>query len=170
VLLVDDELSGAEVLALLLAGEGCQVTLAADGRQALSRLAEAAPDILIVDFMMPGMNGAELVKAMREIPGYEQTPVLMISGAPETALRRYQARYDLFLRKPFGLEEFLAALAKLREGEARTSRVPSELLSLHSRRPRDGSTARPAWPRRSSRSQPRRWSSCHSPPPRRPPA
>lgn len=114
VLLVDDELSGTEVLALILAGEGYQVTVASDGRQALARLAEAAPELLIVDFMMPGMNGAELVHAVRALDGYETVPVLLISGAPESALRSYQVPYQGFLRKPFSLEALLAALDAVR--------------------------------------------------------
>jgi CheY-like chemotaxis protein len=114
VLLVDDELSSAEVLGLILAGEDFQVTLAADARQALARLHEAAPDILVVDFMMPGMNGADLVKAIRTIPPYENVPVVLISGAPEAALRRYDVKYDAFLRKPFGLELFLRTLQEVR--------------------------------------------------------
>lgn len=113
VLLVDDELSGAEVLALILAGEKYRVTLAADARQALARLHEAAPDLLVVDFMMPGMNGADLVKAIRRVEGYENIPVLLISGAPEAALRRYDLKYEAFLRKPFGLELFLRTLRAL---------------------------------------------------------
>lgn len=115
VLLVDDELSSTEVLGLILAGEGYQVTIAADGRQALARLEEAAPDLLVTDFMMPGMNGAELVRAVRERPGYENLPVLLISGAPEAALRAYKVRYQAFLRKPFSFEDLLGALAQLRE-------------------------------------------------------
>lgn len=113
VLLVDDELSSAEVLALILAGEDYHVTLAADARQALARLGEAAPDILVVDFMMPGMNGAELVKEIRKHARCENVPVLLISGAPEAALRRYDVKYDAFLRKPFGLELFLRTLKSL---------------------------------------------------------
>jgi len=118
VLLVDDELSSAEVLALILAGEDYQVTLAADARQALARLDEAAPQILVVDFMMPGMNGADLVAAIREIPAYQDVPVLLISGAPEAALRRYAMHYDAFLRKPFGLDLFLRTLRQLRRNGA----------------------------------------------------
>ena len=107
ILLVEDEFSSAEVLALLLADDGHHVTLAPDGRQALARLDEAVPDLLITDFMMPAMNGAELVKAMREMPDYAKLPVLLISGAPEAALRPYKVSYQAFLRKPFSLEEFL---------------------------------------------------------------
>jgi CheY-like chemotaxis protein len=114
VLLVDDEFAGAEVLALILAGEGYHVTTVADGRQALARLDEAAPELVVTDFMMPGMNGAELVSTIREHPRYEHVPVLMISGAPEAALRRYQAQYQAFLRKPFGLDLFLRTVRRLR--------------------------------------------------------
>jgi CheY-like chemotaxis protein len=115
VLLVDDELSSAEVLALVLAGEGYQVTLAADARQALERLEDAAPQLVVTDFMMPGMNGADLAQAIREKEPYLGIPVLMISGAPESALKSYPRSYDIFLRKPFGLEAFLQALAALQQ-------------------------------------------------------
>lgn len=113
ILLVDDEVSGTEVLALILAGEGLQVTVAADGRQALERLPEAQPELLIADFMMPGLNGAELVRATRRIDGYEKLPVIVISGAPEAALRSYAIEYDAFLRKPFRLEQFLGTVRRL---------------------------------------------------------
>jgi CheY-like chemotaxis protein len=113
VLLVDDEVSAAEVLALILDGEGIHATVAADGRQALERLEQAAPHVLVSDFMMPGMNGAELVAAVRARAGYEHMPVMFISGAPESALSRLDVRYDAFLRKPFELERFLDALFRL---------------------------------------------------------
>ena len=114
ILLVEDELSSAEVLALLLADDGYEVTVAPDARQALLRLEEAAPDLLITDFMMPGMNGAMLVKALRDMPRYSDLPVLMISGAPESALRAYAVPYQAFLRKPFSLDEFLRVVGALR--------------------------------------------------------
>lgn len=126
VLLVDDEYAGAEVLALILAGEGYHVTTVPDGRQALARLDEAAPDLVVTDFMMPGMNGAELVTAIRELPKYEHVPVLMMSGAPEAALRRYETRYQAFLRKPFGLEVFLRTVRRLR-GEPEADGGPMSL-------------------------------------------
>lgn len=114
ILLVDDEMSSAEVLALVLASEGYEVTVAADGHQAISRLMEAEPDVLITDFMMPGMNGADLVHTVRKMERFAHLPIMMMSGAPESALRSYAAPYDVFLRKPFGLDEFLSALNALR--------------------------------------------------------
>lgn len=113
ILLVDDEISSAEVLCLVLASEGYEVTMAGDGRQALARLSDAAPDLVITDFMMPLVNGAELVRALRELPEYLDVPVILMSGAPESALRAYAVQYQDFLRKPFGLEEFLASVHRL---------------------------------------------------------
>jgi CheY-like chemotaxis protein len=113
VLLVDDELSSAEVLGLLLVEDGYHVTLASNGEQALARLEDAAPDVLITDFMMPGMHGAALVKAVRAMPAYRDLPVLLISAAPVTALRAYQLDHDSFLRKPFGLDQFLGTVRAL---------------------------------------------------------
>ena len=110
VLLVDDEISSAEVLSLVLTTEGYAVTMASDGRQALARLDEAAPDLVITDFMMPMVNGAELVRTLRGIPAYAQLPIILMSGAPESALQPYGIRYQAFLRKPFNLDEFLGAI------------------------------------------------------------
>ena len=113
VLLVDDEISSAEVLGLILAEEGFHVTMASNGQQALDRLGAAAPDVLVTDFMMPGMHGADLVKALREMPDYRDLPVLMISAAPHAALRPYAVKYDAFLRKPFSLDQFLETVRAL---------------------------------------------------------
>lgn len=113
VLLVDDELSSAEVLALVLAEDGYHVTVASNGQQALERLELAAPDVLVTDFMMPGMHGADLVAAVRAMPGHAKLPVLMISAAPHGALRTYDVRYDAFLRKPFSLDRFLETVRAL---------------------------------------------------------
>jgi CheY-like chemotaxis protein len=113
VLLVDDEISSAQVLALILAEQGFLVTVAGDGRQALARLDEARPEILVTDFMMPFMNGADLVHAVKARPAYQDLPVLVISGAPESALRPYRLPYDRFLRKPFGFDEFVDSVREL---------------------------------------------------------
>ena len=113
VLLVDDEISGAQVLGMILAEQGYVVTVVGDGRQALARLDVAAPDVLVPDCMLPFMTGADLVRAVREQPAYAQLPVLVISGAPEAALRAYKLGYQAFLRKPFGFDAFVDAVRKL---------------------------------------------------------
>lgn len=113
ILVVDDELSNAEVLALVLQEEGFHVTVAGDGRQALQRMEQAAPDLLITDYMMPGMSGVELARAVRLLPQYETLPVLLMSGAAGSALAAQPRDFDAFLRKPFDIEALLKAVRAL---------------------------------------------------------
>jgi CheY-like chemotaxis protein len=113
ILVVDDELSNAEVLALILHEEGFQVMVAGDGRQALERIEEATPDLLITDYMMPGMSGVELARAVRQLPRYSNLPVLLMSGAAASTLSIHGKDFDAFLRKPFDIEELLRAVQSL---------------------------------------------------------
>jgi len=113
ILVVDDELSNAEVLALILHEEGFQVTVAGDGRQALERIEQAAPDLLITDYMMPGMSGVELARAVRQLPRHRNLPVLVMSGAAESMLSGHAKDFDAFLRKPFDIEVLLRAVQSL---------------------------------------------------------
>jgi CheY-like chemotaxis protein len=113
ILVVDDELSNAEVLALILHEEGFHVTVAGDGRQALERIEEAAPDLLITDYMMPGMSGVELGRAVRQLPRHSNLPVLLMSGAAASMLSAHAGDYNAYLRKPFDIEELLRAVQSL---------------------------------------------------------
>jgi CheY-like chemotaxis protein len=113
ILVVDDELSNAEVLALILQEEGFQVMVAGDGRQALQRIEDAAPDLLITDYMMPGMSGVELARAVRQLPRHRNLPVLVMSGAAESMLSGHAKNFDAFVRKPFDIEDLLRAVQSL---------------------------------------------------------
>jgi CheY-like chemotaxis protein len=113
ILVVDDELSNAEVLALILHEEGFQVMVAGDGRQALERIEEAAPDLLITDYMMPGMSGVDLARAVRQLPRHRNLPVLLMSGAAASMLNAQAGDYNAYLRKPFDIEVLLRAVQSL---------------------------------------------------------
>ncbi len=113
ILVVDDELSNAEVLALILHEEGFEVTVASDGRQALERIEQAAPDLLITDYMMPGMSGLELARTVRQLPRHRNLPVLLMSGAAASTLSVHAQDFDAFLRKPFDIEALLKAVQLL---------------------------------------------------------
>ena len=113
VLVVDDEFGTVEVLLAALEDAGYRVLTAANGRRALERLAENRPDLVVSDFMMPLMDGAELVRTMHSNPNYRDIPVIMMSAAPETALRRHLQEYEAFLRKPFRLPVLLGLIESL---------------------------------------------------------
>lgn len=104
ILVVDDEFSVAEVLQSLLADSGRELITAVNGKQALERLGERRPDLVLLDFMMPIMDGPALLRAMKREPAYRDIPAVVMSSLPKSAVA--QAAGGLFnaiLRKPFKL-------------------------------------------------------------------
>jgi two-component system nitrogen regulation response regulator NtrX len=110
VLVVDDEAAIRDSLHMILEYEGYRVEEAASGSQALSKVAERAPDAIVLDIKMPEMDGLELLKALRE-RGYDM-PVLMISGHADVATAVEATRrgaFDFF-EKPLQRERVLLSL------------------------------------------------------------
>jgi CheY-like chemotaxis protein len=101
VLVVDDEVGIAHLLSDVLSDEGHRVLVAANGHEALKRAEQERPHLVITDFMMPVMDGAQLIKAMAEHPDLKGVPVFLISSVPEAAVRDKCSGYALFIRKPF---------------------------------------------------------------------
>jgi signal transduction histidine kinase/CheY-like chemotaxis protein len=111
VLVVDDDADVRAFLAGALEAAGHQVRQAQDGPGALAALDHHRPDVLVTDFAMPGMNGAELVQQVRE--KYRGLPTLVISGFADTeAIGRADADTRI-LRKPFRADELLAEIDRI---------------------------------------------------------
>ena len=126
-LVVDDDPSVREALALLLDLNGFDVDTAQDGREAIRTMAVASPDAVILDVLMPGIDGIEVCRRMRAVG--DRTPVLMLTARTELGDRvaGLEAGADDYLAKPFAREELIARLrALLRrtgwEGDDRTLR------------------------------------------------
>lgn len=113
ILVVDDELANAEVLGLILEDEGYRVATASDGRTGLDRVAEVKPDLVILDYMMPIMNGGDMGAALRENPATRGIRILMNSSMPEESVRSHFAGYDRFLRKPYSVDVALRLIEEL---------------------------------------------------------
>jgi DNA-binding response OmpR family regulator len=110
VLIIDDEYLIADILSYALEDEGYMTVKAGSGQKALDILDRESPELIITDYMMPGMNGIELAEAVRRRSGMETTPMLLMSGA-QAHLGR--ARPDLFFNvfeKPFDIDEVVAAV------------------------------------------------------------
>jgi CheY-like chemotaxis protein len=113
VLVVEDEFGIAELLKDLLTEEGYRVMTAFSGRQALAQLEEQEPDVVILDFMMPGMNGAGVLKAMAAASTLKHIPVVMMSSLGEATIAEQCTGYRAFLRKPFSLPQVLETIGRL---------------------------------------------------------
>lgn len=115
VLVVDDEFGVAEVLQSILEDEGYRVATAINGKQALTRLAELTPDLIMLDYMMPIMDGARTLAAIRDDKAFAHTPVIMMSSLEEAAVRETCTGYNSFLRKPFRAMAVVKMVAQLLE-------------------------------------------------------
>jgi two-component system response regulator MprA len=113
ILVVDDERAVRESLERALRLDGYEVALAADGAEALTTLADQAPDALVLDLMMPGVDGLEVCRRMRS--SGDRTPVLVLTARDSVADRvtGLDAGADDYLVKPFALDELLARLRAL---------------------------------------------------------
>jgi two-component system response regulator MprA len=113
ILVVDDELAVRESLRRALALEGHDVVLASDGRDALATLARSAPDLVVLDVLMPELDGLEVCRRLRAAGN--RTPVLMLTARTEVEDRvaGLDAGADDYLGKPFALDELLARVRAL---------------------------------------------------------
>jgi CheY-like chemotaxis protein len=113
IVVVDDELASAEVLSLILEEEGYRTFCAANGEQGLARVRDVRPQLVVLDFMMPIMNGAQMGAALRESRETRDIRIVMNSSMPEDAVRHHFSKYDAFLRKPYNVDVALRLIAGL---------------------------------------------------------
>jgi len=113
ILVVDDEAAVRDAVSRSLRFEGYPVAVAADGAQALDEIAERRPDLVILDVLMPRLDGLATCRALRERG--ESVPVLMLTAADAVSDRvaGLDAGADDYLVKPFALEELLARVRAL---------------------------------------------------------
>jgi len=114
VLIVEDEFAIADLLEMVLTDEGYRVLTAINGRQGLERLAEGPrPDLVISDYMMPVLDGAGLVRAMRESKAQRDIPCIIMSSIVEANVREHIDSYAAFVRKPFQLVAMVQLVATI---------------------------------------------------------
>lgn len=119
VLIVEDDSGIAEFLRLELEHEGYAILHTADGRTALEIFEKAAPDIVLLDIMLPQLNGLEVLRRIRKT---SKTPVIMLTARGDTfdKVSGLDSGADDYLAKPFEIEELLARMrAVLRRNNAR---------------------------------------------------
>ncbi len=113
VLVVEDEADIREMLALLLEGEGYTVHQAADGRQAIDQLEQLTPDLVLLDIMMPELDGHVVCAWARAQDRLDATRIVMLTAKNDIThiARAHKAGADGFVAKPFDVEHFLEVLA-----------------------------------------------------------
>jgi len=109
VLVADDEYAIVAAIRELLEDEGYAVLTACDGEAALELIERARPDVVLLDVMMPRIDGRAVLRAIRDRPGLASTPVIVMSAARlSQGAEEFEGR--LFLQKPFALTRLLALI------------------------------------------------------------
>jgi DNA-binding response OmpR family regulator len=112
IVILEDEFSLAEVLAATLSDLGFRAYTAANGAQGLKLMAEYNPDLVLLDFMMPILDGPGVLRAMHADGSLSTIPVVMMSSLPELTVRLHCSGYSAFLRKPFAFDHLVATIER----------------------------------------------------------
>jgi two-component system phosphate regulon response regulator PhoB len=125
VLVVEDEAALATMLRYNLERQGFRVEEAGDGQEALLRLGETQPDIVLLDWMLPGLSGIEVCRQIRRRPSTRDVPVIMVTARTEEqdAVRGLNTGADDYITKPFNME---ALLARMRALLRRSNAMPAK--------------------------------------------
>lgn len=108
ILVVDDLIDNSFLLQTILEVEGYQVDVADSGHAALDKIAADPPDLVLLDVMMPGMNGFEVTQRIRQNSELPFIPILLITGYTEPApANGFDVGADGFIRKPIDFDELL---------------------------------------------------------------
>jgi DNA-binding response OmpR family regulator/anti-sigma regulatory factor (Ser/Thr protein kinase) len=137
ILLVDDEITNVAVLQGILASAGYRIVVARNGREALEAITQQAPDLILLDVMMPEIDGFEVCRQVKAAPQWCHIPIIIITALdePDDYTRALDCGADDFMTKPFTVAVLLARVrgylrAKQAMEELRTAKEAAEAASL----------------------------------------
>ena len=136
ILVVDDDPSLLLAVSETLRAEGYEVVTARRGAEAMVRVAEAMPDLIISDIRMPGMDGYALVRNLRASPRTRLIPIIFLTAKDETAdrIEGFRTGVDAYLTKPFESEELIAIVLSILD---RVRRTHSDLARMFGEQEKD---------------------------------
>jgi len=129
ILVVDDEAKLLKAVAVTLRGEDYEVITANNGAEAIISLSKTVPDLIVSDIRMPGMDGFQLAKTLRQNARTEMIPIVFLTAKDERKdrLQSLRSGVDAYLTKPFDPEELLVVIANILN---RVERMSAELARM----------------------------------------
>ena len=115
ILAVDDERHIVRLVQVNLERQGYEVVTAFDGKEALEKIASENPDLVVLDVMMPYMDGFEVLQTIRKNPETRELPVIMLTAKAQDAdvFRGWQQGVDCYLTKPFNPRELITFVRRI---------------------------------------------------------
>ena len=136
ILLIDDDQISLEILRQALLQAGYEVMIASDGRQGLEKALSESPDLILLDLLLPGLDGYEICARLKEDPRYASIPIVMLTGVfitPEDMQRglqlgaeRFLIKADAYIAKPPVYEQLLREVRMLLGEGSIKSLVPDQ--------------------------------------------
>jgi two-component system alkaline phosphatase synthesis response regulator PhoP len=119
ILVVDDEPDILKVVIFRLKKLGYEVISKTNGNDALAAAQSEKPDLIVMDYRMPGMNGLETAEKMRVDETLKKTPIILLSASSSSDISEAvkDAEVNEYIKKPFNPEQFMAAVGKYLEGK-----------------------------------------------------
>lgn len=120
VLVVEDNFATRTMIASMLELEGYEVVSVADGSSVAPSLAESVPNLVILDIMLPGLDGFEVLKQIRDADRTRELPVLMLTALDDadSTWKGWTGGCDYYMNKPFDTEDLLSVVHNLTSGVA----------------------------------------------------
>jgi circadian clock protein KaiC len=113
ILIVDDEFGLADLMAEILRERGYETSIAINGELGLQALAERSADLVLLDVMMPVLNGPEMLRSMRGSREFSKIPVVFMTALPRTVPRELEGQYESLLQKPFTPESLFDVVRRI---------------------------------------------------------
>lgn len=115
ILLVDDDPYMMDILTAILTSEGYEIEPAGDGEEALQKIADVKPDVIVTDVMLPKLDGWKLCKKVKENPETKMIPILIMTAKGEqmSELMSYESGADAYISKPFQNKDLVNSIKQL---------------------------------------------------------
>ncbi len=126
ILEIDDSPTVRRLTEMILNSEGYQVILASDGEEGIAKARSEHPDVVLVDFVMPKMNGFQVCKILKEDPDFKDTPIILVTSKGDKVGSKFVDTLGIadFFTKPFQPEEFLAKIREVIDKRKKTEHPP----------------------------------------------
>jgi DNA-binding response OmpR family regulator len=115
ILIVEDEVDAGRLLHYHLRQKGYECRIAMDGRAALNAVFSKKPDLILLDLMLPTLNGLEICRLLKGAPATKNIPIIMVTAmaTPDDVVRGFKLGADDYVTKPYEMRELLARVAAL---------------------------------------------------------